>query len=102
MKLSQLTVGASAIIQSIDLQESLKRRLMELGLRVGTVVHICSRTLTNDNLYLKLDDNLCLSINKDEASHIKILPLDKEDNSKHQEKVSKSQDCIYPNCIINE
>ena len=100
MKLSQLTIGANAIIQSVDLQEPLKYRFMEIGLRVGTVVQICSKTLTSDNLYLKLDNSSCISINKDEAAHIKILPIDQRDQWAHYGKISDSQDCVYPNCII--
>ncbi len=102
MKLSQLQIGTSAIIQTIDLQDSLRHRFMEMGLRVGTIVQICSKTLTSDNLYLKLDDTSCISLNKDEAVHIKILPLDDKQDSVCKDKISDSQPCKYPTCCTEK
>jgi len=99
MKLSQLTIGVNAIIKSVDLQEPLKHRFIQIGLRAGAVVQICSKTLTSDNLYLKLDNSSCISINKDEATHIKVLPIDQMDQPAYYGKISDPQDCTYPNCI---
>lgn len=102
MILSELTAGVDAIVQSINLQESIKRRLMDVGLREGTVVQVCSKTLAGDNLYLKLDNDSCISINKNEASHIKIMIFVKEAGFDSEHKISDPQNCAYPNCIVKK
>jgi ferrous iron transport protein A len=73
MKLSELTVGASAVVRELPKSGSASIRLREMGLLAGTRVTLIRTAPLGDPLEIKLRGYL-LTLRKSEADHIVIDP----------------------------
>ena len=70
-QLSTLTAGCSAVIREIGGDETLRRRLLELGLLPGTVVTVWKRAPFGDPLQLHLR-GFALTLRASEAEKIRV------------------------------
>jgi len=77
MKLSELEKGTRAIVESVNLENDLKKRFSTMGLSSGIILRVCRKTFGKDSLHVKIDCSSCLALSKTEASHIKVTPLGK-------------------------
>ena len=69
--LDDLSPGQTGVIVSLDGDEMIARRLMELGLVPGTPVEVVRRAPLGDPVELRLRQ-VHLSIRRAEASHIHV------------------------------
>jgi Fe2+ transport system protein FeoA len=76
LKLIELHKGQKAIIDSVDLPDSTKRRLSNMGVSRGVILRVCSKSFGN-SIMIKLDCSYCMAISKEEAQHIEVTPLGK-------------------------
>ena len=74
MKLSELAVGASAVVREFPKTGSTSIRLREMGLLVGTRISLVRTAPLGDPLEFKLR-GYHLSLRKSEAEHILVEPL---------------------------
>ena len=74
MKLSELAVGASAVVREFPKTGSTSIRLREMGLLVGTRITLVRTAPLGDPLEFKLR-GYHLSLRKSEAEHILVEPL---------------------------
>ena len=77
-RLGELSVGARAVVESVDCDRAVRRRLLELGLLPGTTVEVMRRAPLGDPIELSLR-GYRLSIRGDEARAIvvrDVLPAD--------------------------
>ena len=77
LKLSKLEKGRRAIIESVDLEDDLKKRFSSMGLSRGVVLRVCRRTFGSDSLHVKLECAACIALSKSEAQHIEVTPIGK-------------------------
>ena len=73
IKLSELAIGASAIVQEFPKQGSTFLRLREMGLIAGTPVTLVRTAPLGDPLELKVR-GYHLTIRKSDAAHILVEP----------------------------
>jgi ferrous iron transport protein A len=73
MKLSELTVGASAVVRELPKSGPSSLRLREMGLLAGTRLTLVRTAPLGDPLEIKLRGYL-LTLRKSEADHIVIDP----------------------------
>ena len=71
MKLSELNIGESAVIQSVEASGALRQHLLDMGLIQGCVVSVVKFAPFGDPMELRLR-GYELSLRKDEASQIEI------------------------------
>ena len=72
--LRQLQVGQRARICRVDASGELGRRLRDMGLVPGTVVHVIGRAPLRDPVALRLRD-FTLTLRNNEADHIAVTLL---------------------------
>lgn len=72
-KLSDLSVGQSAVVESLDDEDLGVQRLMALGVVEGCKVLLVRRALGGDPLEISIRD-AALSVRKSEAKHIRVQP----------------------------
>jgi ferrous iron transport protein A len=73
MKLSELTVGSSAVVRELPRSGSASIRLREMGLLAGTRLTLVRTAPLGDPLEIKLRGYL-LTLRKSEADHIEVDP----------------------------
>jgi len=75
LKLSKLEKGQRAIVESVDLEDGLKKRFSSMGLSRGVILRVCRRTFGSDSLHVKLECAACIALSKSEAEHIEVTPI---------------------------
>ncbi|NOX16612.1 MAG: ferrous iron transport protein A [Epsilonproteobacteria bacterium] len=99
MKLSELKKGTRAIVESVNLEDDLKKRFSAMGLSPGIILRVCRRTFGSDSLHVKVECSSCLALSKTEASQIKVTPIGKgmclgnRGKSEQSEHFCDSEDC---------
>ncbi len=78
--LSELEIGKKGIIQSLDLESGIKRRLLDLGLTKGTIVTCMMRSPLKDPTAYLVRGSL-FAIRKEDASKIKIHRVNEYDEA---------------------
>ena len=73
IKLSDLVVGASAVVQDFPKQGAAFLRLREMGLNVGTTVTLIRTAPLGDPLEIKVR-GYHLTLRKIDAAHILVAP----------------------------
>ena len=71
--LAELDIGDSAIVQHIECNRPMARRLMEMGLLPGTRLEAVRRAPLGDPLKIRLRGYL-LSLRLADAAHIQLVP----------------------------
>lgn len=71
MKLSELNIGQSSVIQSVGGEKALRCRLLDMGLIPGTKVTLCKVAPMGDPIELNLR-GYQLSIRKEDAEKIEL------------------------------
>ena len=74
MKLSELTVGASAVVREFPKTDSAFVRLREMGLVTGTRVTLVRTAPLGDPIEIKLR-GYHLTLRKSEAEHVLVDPV---------------------------
>ncbi len=77
MKLNELDKGRRAMVESVNLENDLKKRFSAMGLSPGIILRVCRRTFGSDSLHVKIECSSCLALSKAEASHIEVTPIGK-------------------------
>ena len=72
--LSELTVGATCKIMSVELSGLLKRRILDLGIVPGTEVQCIRRSPSGDPIAYRVR-NTTIALRSDDANFIKIYPI---------------------------
>lgn len=73
-KLTDLNIGDSGLIESIELPSGLRKKLMEMGLTIGTKLLLKQAAPLGDPLWLEVR-GYDLILRKSEAVHIMLKPL---------------------------
>jgi ferrous iron transport protein A len=72
--LDQVPVGTKAMISAVSGETALRRRLLEMGLGPGLVVHLIRRAPMGDPLEIHVRDYQ-LSLRGDQAKLISVIPV---------------------------
>ncbi|ASM38794.1 MAG: ferrous iron transport protein A [Campylobacter sputorum] len=74
MMLNALEDGESAIIESFDAQDDLKRRFFSFGINKGTTIKKIKSTLMGSTIVVELNRS-CVILRSDEANKIRIRKI---------------------------
>ncbi len=102
MKLSKLEKGQRGIVESVDLNDGLKKRFSSMGLSRGIILRVCRRTFGSDSLHVKLDCSSCIALSKTEADHIEVTPIGGGFGFCHRRGAYKEDCCEYGECEITQ
>ncbi len=78
--LDRLPLGGRGIVQSIDGERKLRRRLMEMGLLEGSRLRVVKFAPSGDPIEIKVNDYF-LSLRREEAAHIILRPGEAAENT---------------------
>ncbi len=98
MKLSELEKGQRAIVESVDLEDDIKKRFSSMGLSRGIILRVCRRTFGSDSLHVKLDCSSCIALSKKEAKHIEVTPIGGGFGFCHRKGGGYKKDCCEFGC----
>ena len=73
--LKDVKIGESAVIEKLHGEGALKRRIMDMGLIAGTMVHVQKYAPLGDPMEIKVK-NFNLSLRKMEAALIEVNPME--------------------------
>jgi ferrous iron transport protein A len=88
MKLAEVAIGESVLIEHVGGERAFRRRLMELGLVPGTRVRIMGIAPLGDPIELLVRGS-SLSIRRGEALAIRVEPLPRASLAKGQARVTE-------------
>ncbi len=71
MKLTQLKIGKTGRVKAVNLIESKRARLIEMGLREGVKIRLLRKAPFSDPIEIKIN-SFCLAIRREDAKKIEI------------------------------
>jgi len=73
MTLNDVTIGSKATVTGLRLEGAERRRLLDLGLAIGTVVEAAKRSPLGDPVAYRIRGAL-IALRKEQAEKIEVVP----------------------------